>query len=189
MVSEGMKVCIRCMVEYPATTEHFCTVQGATNTPTPGQAEHSLWADERIRLALGLTSDVYIDYIESFIVPAKVALEACMNIRDDMAQALAAAQEHIKELEEILGFGIEHVAGQRIAELTAQLAERSEYEPVPDGKYCNESPDGSEDWCIKITDSGDSIWQWSSSNGEWIEIGSLSFWGFVLCRRVQREDE
>lgn len=130
MVSEGMKVCIRCMVEYPATTEHFCTVQGATNTPTPGQAEHSLWADERIRLALGLAIDVYIDYIESFIVPAKVALETCMNIRDDMAQALAAAQEHIKELEEILGFGIEHVAGQRIAELTAQLAERSEWEPV-----------------------------------------------------------
>lgn len=62
------------------------------------------------------------------------------------------------------------------------------YQPVPDGTYCNESPDGSDTWCIKVTDNGDLISQ-RDHNDRWTEIGSLTFWGFRLCQELRVSKE
>lgn len=60
---------------------------------------------------------------------------------------------------------------------------KRELTPVRDGTYKQESPDGSDDWYLKVANNGDEIHQMSTSNREWVEIGSLSFWGFRLYER------
>lgn len=63
-------------------------------------------------------------------------------------------------------------------------ADAEGWEPVEDGEKILESPDGSEDWHFRVSDDGDTIEQMSTWDKEWSEIGSLSFWGYRLCRRA-----
>lgn len=119
---------------------------------TAGQAEHSLWTDEQ--------HDAY-------------ALGMQTEREHQEALAKLAARKHEEQLA---------AAQARIAELEAQLAERGEWEPVPDGEYDmglideplyifgNTDPDV----CTHIEFANEEI---------------MLDLGMTICRRVQREDE
>jgi len=74
-------------------------------------------------------------------------------------------------------------------QLKAQLVVASQWQPLPDGRYGGESPDGSDKWWLRVSDNGDTLEQWSDSDKEEVEIGSLSFFNVRLCRSTSAAGE
>lgn len=161
---------------------------------TAGQAEHGLWADERIEAELRRIGDNMRLYIAD-------AATVAQTVRDEYEQALAAKDKRIAELESQVSFAAKLANARlevaqwqeaRIAELEAQLAERGEWTMLGEGEqqrvqicefhYIEEAGDDA----ARFFDAWVTATAIVFDNHSIIELPEDEY---RIFRRVQREDE
>jgi hypothetical protein len=111
-----------------------------------------LYSDSRVSQELGVVTDAMLDYSKSFNVGLDVALRVTRQMRDEYEA--------------------------RIAELEGELAERDEWEPVPDGVYAG----------ITVDENGSELWMAAPDpHGHLWDTDAFLGVDYRLCRRKPKE--